>query len=93
MTVIKEEGTAMSKLVNAMALYCSVYNTGLRNLAERHEFDERENSTEKVDIVLAEAPYKAGRARNNDHALYNVPASKDTKITTKVSGDVIKIKA
>lgn len=55
-TLYEEVKTAMSEFI-VVIVSCFGYAVPIRSFANHHEFDAEEELSEKVDPVLADAPY------------------------------------
>lgn len=70
--VSENKRTAMSELIRAKALSCSLYDMDCRKLAEEHKFVAREYLKEIISFVLSDCPYKAGRDQSDELTKYDL---------------------
>lgn len=86
----EELKTAMSRLVQAMAALCFLYDVDVINLGEKHELDVGENQTGKLDFVPVDLCFNIRKDQNRAHVVYGVFDLNNFKDMVKVLGDYMK---
>lgn len=80
----------MSKLFEAMASLCFIYNVDFRTLMNEHELCVGEHPSGYIDFLLANPPYNVQRDLNDAHPAYNVFNVNDMIDMAKVLEDGMK---
>lgn len=76
----------MSKLINKMAPFRSIYKTDFRNLTKEHDLVVGKDLSAKVDLSLTNPSYNVRRDRNSSHPKYDLLGSRYMKDMARVMG-------